>query len=63
MKNESEFFDNKKINRFEDKNKGRNFISEEARDQSRLKKVFKKKKDQLRAEEIWQDWEDNDEVY
>lgn len=63
MKKDPDFFDKKKTNRFEDKKKHKKFISQELQDQNRLKKVFKQKKSQIKAEEIWQDWEESDEIY
>lgn len=63
MKKDPDFFDKKKTNRFEDKKKQKKFISQELQDQNRLKKVFKQKKNQIKAEEIWQDWEESDEIY
>lgn len=62
MKKDPDFFDKKKIDRFEDRKKQKRFISEELQDQNKLKKNFKQKKNQIRAEEIWQDWEDTDEI-
>lgn len=63
MNKDSEFFDKKKLNRFDDKKKQKRFVSEEAQDQNKLKKVFKQRKNQLRAEEIWEDWESTDEIH
>lgn len=54
-------FDNRKNNRrknIEQKFVNRKSDSYEARDLNKLKKQFKKAKEQIRQEELWEDWED-----
>lgn len=63
MNKDSDFFDKKRTSRSEDKKKTKKFISEETQDQNKLKKVYKQKRDQIRAEELWEDWENNNEIY
>lgn len=54
-------FSNKKNDHFIHKKKNKKFISEETHDQNKIKKNFKNKKNQIKADELWEDWEN--EIY
>lgn len=54
-------FENRKNNRRENiqkKNLNRRFNDIDYRDTNKLKKQFKKHKEEIRQEELWEDWED-----
>ncbi len=54
-------FENRKNNRRENiqkKNLNRRFNDIDYRDTNKLKKQFKKHKEEMRQEELWEDWED-----
>jgi hypothetical protein len=63
MKKDPDFLDKKNYNRFEEKKKDKKKISQEIQDKNKIQKIFKQKKNQIKAEEIWQDWEENDEIH
>lgn len=63
MNKDQDSFDKKSKNRFDDKKKHKKFISQEIQDQNKIKKFFKHKKTELRADEIWEDWQDKNEIY
>jgi len=52
-------FSDKKNDYFHNKKKQKKIISEEIHDQNKIKKSFKNKKNQIKADELWEDWEDN----
>jgi hypothetical protein len=52
-----------KNNKFREKKRNKKFVSEEAYDQHKLNKQFKKKKKELEEEETWENWDKNDEIY
>lgn len=64
MKN-FDFSDRKSSRRKQLENKkqkpGNQNYSDDAYVVNRLKKEFKNKKNEIRAEELWEDWEDSDE--
>lgn len=63
MNRDPESFSKKSKNRFDDKKKHKKFISEETQDQNKIKKIFKHKKTELRANELWEDWQEENEIY
>ena len=62
MNKDFDFSNDKRNNHFQHKKKHKKFISEETHDQNKIKKGFKNKQNQIKADELWEDWEDN-EVY